>query len=162
MLNHLGLAIENHGSSLAEMLTRVEPVSHSVVMDTLSRILIYVHSINDQVFSCFHENLFRVKERFSHTLDLFVVMMVDFTAVVKHVTDIRNSETHLLDGDTDFLEGAIPEATHCVLKVLLNGVVNDHTVRQIGHSMEIESSNEESLNETSKPVRGMLICCDCH
>ena len=44
-----------------------------------------------------------MEESLCHSLDLFVVMMVNFTAVVKHVTKIRDRKAHLVDGFCDLL-----------------------------------------------------------
>ena len=88
MVDHLGLSIEEHGSSLAEVLTSVEPLAHAVIVETLAGILEDVNSVDDEGLGGLEEDLFRVEEGLSHSLDLLIVMMVDLTTVVKHVTDI--------------------------------------------------------------------------
>jgi len=55
MLNHLSLSVEEHGSSLSEVLSRVKEVSHSVVVETLTNILKDVNSIDNNAFSSFKE-----------------------------------------------------------------------------------------------------------
>ena len=88
MVDHLGLSIEEHGSSLTEVLTSVEPLAHAVIVETLAGILEDVNSVDDEGLGGLEEDLFRVEEGLSHSLDLLIVMMVDLTTVVKHVTDI--------------------------------------------------------------------------
>ena len=86
MLDHLCLSVKKHGSSLTKVLTRIKEVAHTVVMERFSNILKNVNTINDDAFSGFEEKLFWMKEGFSHSLDLFVIMVINFATVVKHVT----------------------------------------------------------------------------
>ena len=48
--------------------------------------------------------------------------MVDLTAVVKHVANVRDGETEGINTLGGLLVGAVPEATHGVLEVVLDGV----------------------------------------
>ena len=63
-------------------------MAHTVIVERFSDILKNVDTVNNDALSGFKEELFRVKESLSHSLDLFVVMMINFTAVVKHVTKV--------------------------------------------------------------------------
>lgn len=53
VLNHLCLAVQKHGCCLSEMLSRVEEVAHSVVMQTLPYIFKDIDSIDDDAFGRF-------------------------------------------------------------------------------------------------------------
>ena len=57
-------------------------------METLTNILENVNSVNNDALSGFEKELLRVKESLSHPLDLFIVVMVNLAAVVKHIADI--------------------------------------------------------------------------
>ena len=63
-----------------------------------------------------------MKEGFGHSLDLFIVMMINLSTVVKHIANIRNGETKTVNGLGSLLIRAIPEAAHRVLKVLAYGI----------------------------------------
>ena len=88
MFNHLGLSVQEHGSCLSKVLTRVKEVAHSVVMERFSDILENVDSVDDDALSSLEEELFGVEESFSHSLDLLIVMMVNLSTVVQHVANI--------------------------------------------------------------------------
>jgi phage-related protein len=88
MVNHLGLSVKEHGGGLAEVLASVEPLAHAVVVETLTGILEDVNSVNDEGLSGLEENLLGVKEGLSHSLDLLIVVMIDLSAVIKHVTNV--------------------------------------------------------------------------
>ena len=103
MVNHLGLSIKDHSRSLTKMLTSVEPFSHAVVVETLTSILKNVDSVDDKRLCGLEQDLLRVKVGFGHPLDLLVVVMVDFAAVIKHVTNVRDSESKLIEGLGGFL-----------------------------------------------------------
>merc|ERR1711966_202211 len=51
VLDHLGLSVEEHGSGLSEVLTGVEEVAHSVVVETLTDILEDVNSVDNDALS---------------------------------------------------------------------------------------------------------------
>ena len=112
MVNHLGLSVKEHGGGLAEVLASVEPLAHAVVVETLTGILEDVNSVNDEGLSGLEENLLGVKEGLSHSLDLFIVVMIDLSAVIKHVTNIRDGKTERVDGLGGLLVRSIPEAAH--------------------------------------------------
>ena len=112
MVNHLGLSVKEHGSGLAEVLASVEPLAHAVIVETLTGILEDVNSVNDEGLSGLEENLLGVKEGLSHSLDLLIVVMIDLSTVIKHVTNIRDSETEGVDGLGGLLIRSIPEAAH--------------------------------------------------
>ena len=112
MVNHLGLSVKEHGGGLAEVLASVEPLAHAVVVETLTGILEDVNSVNDEGLSGLEENLLGVEEGLSHSLDLLIVVMIDLSAVIKHVTNIRDSETEGVDGLGGLLVRSIPEAAH--------------------------------------------------
>ena len=57
-------------------------MSHSVVVKTLSDILENVDSINNDALSGLKKKLFWMEEGFSHSLDLFIVMMIDLSAMI--------------------------------------------------------------------------------
>ena len=78
-------------------------MAHTVVVERFSDILKNVDTVNNDALSSLKEELFRVEESLSHSLDLFIVMMVNFTAVVKHVTKVGDRKTHLVDGFCDLL-----------------------------------------------------------
>ena len=57
-------------------------------MERFSDIFENINSINNDALSCFEEELFWMEERFSHSLDLFVIVVVDLSAMVEHVANI--------------------------------------------------------------------------
>ena len=75
--------------------------------------------------------------------------MVDFAAMIKHVANVRDCEAKLVNSLGDLLVGSIPEAAHSVLEVLLDWVSIRDAVADIGHTMEVEGTNEESLDKAS-------------
>ena len=147
VVNHLGLTVENHCGGLSEVLAGIKPLAHAVVMETLAGILKNVHTIDDKRFGGLEEDLLGVEEGLGHSLDLLVVMMIDFTTVVKHITNVGDSETDLVNGLGGLLVGSVPEAAHGVFDVLLNGVGSRDAVADVGHTAEVKGSNEESFNE---------------
>ena len=64
-------------------------MSHSVIVKTLSDILEDVDSINDDAFSSLKKKLFWMEEGFSHSLNLLIVMVINLSAMIKHVANIR-------------------------------------------------------------------------
>ena len=90
VLNHLSLAVQKHGGSLSEVLTRVKEVAHSVVVETLTHVLKDVDAVDNDAFSGLKEELLWVKESLSHSLDLLIVVVINLSAVVEHVTDVRD------------------------------------------------------------------------
>ena len=122
MVDHLSLSVQEHGRRLAEVLTSVEPLAHAVVVETLARVLEHVHPVDDERLGRLEQDLLGVQEGFSHPLDLLVIVVINLTAMIQHVTDVRDSETELIDGLGDLLVGPVPEAAHGILKVLLDGV----------------------------------------
>ena len=90
-----------------------------------------------------------MEERLRHSLDLLVVVMVNLTTVVEHVTDVGDSETELVNGLGSLLVGTVPEAAHGVLKVLLNRVGIRHAVGDVSHAVEVEGTDEETLDKAS-------------
>jgi hypothetical protein len=149
MVNHLGLSVKEHGGGLAEVLAGVEPLAHAVVVETLAGVLEDVNSVDNEGLGGLEENLLRVEEGLSHSLDLLIVVMIDLSAVIKHVTNIRDGETERVDGLGGLLVRSIPEAAHGVLEMLLNRVGIRDTVCDISHAMEVKGTNKESLNEAS-------------
>ena len=63
-------------------------MAHTVVVERFSDILKNVDTVNNDTLGGLKEELLWMEESLSHSLDLFVVMMVNFTAMVKHVTKI--------------------------------------------------------------------------
>ena len=149
MVDHLGLSVKEHSSGLTEVLTSIYPLSHAVVVETLTGVLEHVDTVDDKRLVGLEEDLLGVEERLSHSLDLFVVVMVNLTAVVEHVANIGDSETELVDGLGGLLVGAVPVATHGVLEMLFNGVGIRHAVSDVSHAMEVEGSDKEALDEAS-------------
>ena len=149
VVNHLGLSIKHHGGGLSEVLTSVDPFAHAVVMETLTGVLKNVDTVNDNRLSGPEEKLFRMEEGFGHSLDLLVVVMVNLTAMVEHVTDVRYGQPELIKSLCSLLVSSVPKTTHSVFEMLLNGVRIRDAVSDIGHSMEVEGSNEESFNKTT-------------
>ena len=147
VVDHLGLSVEEHGGSLTEVLTSIEPLAHAVVMETFTGILEHVDTVDDERLSGLEEDLLGVKVSLSHSLDLLVVVMIDLTAMVKHVANVGDGETKLVNSFGSLLVGSVPEATHGVLEVLLDGVGVGDAVADIGHAVEVESTDEESLNK---------------
>merc|ERR1719148_672612 len=88
MVDHLGLSVKEHGGSLTEMLTSIEPLAHAVVVETLTGVLEDVDSVDDKRLGGLEEDLLGMKVSLSHSLDLLVIVMIDLTAMVKHVTDV--------------------------------------------------------------------------
>ena len=149
MVDHLGLSVKKHGSSLTEVLTSIDPLAHAVVVETLAGVLKYVNAVDNQRLVGLKEDLLGVEEGLSHSLDLLVIVVVDLSAVVEHITDVGDSETELVDGLGGLLVGSVPESTHGVLQVLLNGVGISHAVSDVGHAVEVEGTHEEALNDAS-------------
>jgi hypothetical protein len=147
MVDHLGLSVEDHGGSLTEMLTSINPFAHTVVMKALTDILEGVNTVDDKRLVGLKEDLLGMEEGLGHSLDLLVVMMIDLATVVEHVADVRDSEAQLVDTFGGFLIRAVPEAAHGVLEVLLNGVGIRDAVGHVGHAMEVEGTHEETLHE---------------
>ena len=148
MVDHLGLSVEEHGGGLTEVLTSVEPLAHAVVMETLTSVLEDVNSIDNERLSGLKEDLLGVKEGLSHSLDLLVIVVIDLAAVIEHVADVGHGQTELVDGLGGLLVGSVPEAAHGVLEVLLDGVGVRDAVGNIRHSVEVEGSDEEALDES--------------
>lgn len=149
VINHLGLSVEEHGGGLAEVLTSIEPLAHAVIVETLTGVLEDVDSVNDEGLSGLEEELLGMEEGLSHSLDLLVIVVVDLAAVVKHVADVGDGESELVDGLSDLLVGSVPEATHGVLEVLLNRVGVRDAVTDVGHAVEVEGADEEAFNDAS-------------
>ena len=87
-------------------------MSHSVIVKTLSDILEDVDSINDDAFSSLKKKLFWMEEGFSHSLNLLIVMVINLSAMIKHVANIRYCKSHLVNSFGYFLIRAIPESSH--------------------------------------------------
>ena len=149
VVNHLGLSVEEHGSGLTEVLTGIDPLAHAVVVETLAGVLENVDTVDDERLVGLEEDLLGVEERLSHPLDLLVVVVVNLAAVVEHVANVGNGEAERVDGLGGLLVGAIPEAAHGVLEVLLNGVGIRHAVGDVSHAVEVEGTDEETLDEAS-------------
>ena len=88
MVDHLGLSIKKHGGGLTEVLASIEPLAHAVIVETLTGVLEDVNSIDNEGLSGLEEDLLGVKEGLSHSLDLLIVVMIDLSAVIKHVTNV--------------------------------------------------------------------------
>ena len=149
VVNHLGLSVKEHGGGLAEVLTSIDPLAHAVVMKTLTSVLEDVHTVDDERLVGLKEDLLGMEESLSHALDLLVVVVINFAAVVKHVTDVGDGKTKLVNGLGGLLVRSIPEATHGVLEVLLDGISVGDAVSNVGHAVEVEGTDEEALNEAS-------------
>ena len=83
--------------------------------------------------------------------------MINLATMVQDVTNVRNCESKLLDSDGHFLEGSIPEATHSVLIMRLNWIVICDAVRDVGHSVEVKSTDEEALDQVGNLVHSVII-----
>ena len=149
VVDHLGLSVKKHGGGLTEVLTSINPFTHAVVMETLTGVLEHVHTVDNERLVGLKQDLLGMEEGLSHSLDLLIIVMVDLTAMVEHVTDVGDRETKLVNGLSGLLVGSIPEAAHGVLEVLLDGVGVRHAVGNIGHTVEVEGTNEETLDETA-------------
>ena len=149
VVDHLGLSVKKHGGGLAEVLASVEPLAHAVVVETLAGVLEDVHAVDDEGLSGLEQDLLGVEEGLGHPLDLLVVVMVNLAAVVEHVTNVRDGQTELVNSFGGLLVRSVPEAAHRVLEVLLDGVGVGDAVANVSHAMEIESTNEESFNDSS-------------
>ena len=147
MVDHLGLTIKKHGSSLTEVLTSINPLTHAVVMETFTSVLENVDTVDNERLIGLEEDLLRVEERLSHPLDLLVIVVINLAAVVKHVADIGNSETELINSLGGLLVGTVPESTHSVFEMMLNRVGIRHAVSDVGHAVEVEGTNEETLDD---------------
>lgn len=73
--------------------------------------------------------------------------MINLSAVIEHISNVRDSKSELVNSLGDFLVATIPESSHGVLEVFLNGVGVRDAVSNIGHAMEVKGSNEKSFNE---------------
>ena len=147
MVDHLGLTIEKHGSSLTEVLTSINPLTHAVVMETFTSVLENVDTVDNERLVGLEEDLLRVEERLSHPLDLLVIVVINLATVVEHVTDIGNSETELINSLGGLLVGTVPESTHSVFEMMLNRVGIRHAVSDVGHAVEVEGTDEETLDD---------------
>ena len=147
MVDHLGLTIEKHGSSLTEVLTSINPLTHAVVMETFTSVLENVDTVDNERLIGLEEDLLRVEERLSHPLDLLVIVVINLATVVEHVTDIGNSETELINSLGGLLVGTVPESTHSVFEMMLNRVGIRHAVSDVGHAVEVEGTDEETLDD---------------
>ena len=148
VVNHLGLTVEKHGGCLTEMLTGIEPLTHAVVVETLTSVLKDVHTVDDERLSGLEEDLLGVEVGLGHPLDLLVVVMVNLSAVVEHVANVGHGQAELVKSLGSLLVRSIPEATHGVLEVLLNWVGIRNAVADIGHAVEVEGTDEETLDES--------------
>jgi hypothetical protein len=149
MVDHLGLSIKDHGGSLTEVLTSIDPFAHAVIVETLTDVLESVDTVDDEGLASLKQDLLGMEESLSHSLDLLVVVMVDLAAVVKHVTDVRDGKSELVNALGGLLEVSVPEAAHGVFEVLLDGVGVGHAVGNIGHAVEVKGTNEETFNESA-------------
>ena len=147
VVNHLGLSVKKHSRGLTEVLSGIEPFAHAVVMKTFTSVLEDINSVDDEGLSGLKEDLLGMEESLSHSLDLLVIVMIDFTAMVEHVTDVGDGETELVDGLGGLLVRSIPESAHGVFEVLLNGVGIRDAVTDIGHAVEVEGADEETFDE---------------
>ena len=147
MVDHLGLTIEKHGSSLTEVLTSINPLTHAVVMETFTSVLENVDTVDNERLIGLEEDLLRVEERLSHPLNLLVIVVINLATVVEHVTDIGNSETELINSLGGLLVGTVPESTHSVFEMMLNRVGIRHAVSDVGHAVEVEGTDEETLDD---------------
>ena len=148
VVDHLGLSVKKHGGSLTEVLSGIEPLAHAVVVETLASVLEDVDSVDDEGLCGLEQNLLGVKVSLSHSLDLLIVVMVNLSAVIKHVANVGYGETKLVNSLSGLLVRSVPEAAHGVLEVLLNGVGIGDAMANVGHSMEVEGTDEESLDES--------------
>lgn len=57
-------------------------------METLTDIFKDVDSVNNDTFCGLEQELFGMKESFSHSLDLFIVVVIDLAAMVEHIANI--------------------------------------------------------------------------
>ena len=149
VVDHLGLSVKKHGGGLTEVLSGINPFAHAVVMETLTGVLEDVDTVDDKRLVGLEQDLLGVEESLCHSLDLLVIVMINLSAVIEHVADVGDSETELVDGLGGLLVGSIPESAHGVLEVLLNGVGIGNAVGNIGHTVEVEGTNEETLDETA-------------
>ena len=59
-------------------------------MKTLTDIFKDVDSVNNDTFCSLEQELFGMKESFSHSLNLLIVVVIDLAAVVEHIANIRD------------------------------------------------------------------------
>ena len=103
-----------------------------------------------------------MKEGLSHPLDLLVVMMIDLSTVIEHVANIRDRETHLVNGLGYLLVGAIPVSTHGILEMLFKWVNITEAVTNVCHAMEVKGSDKESFDNASDFHGFMWVSSDCY
>ena len=147
MVDHLGLSVEEHSSSLTEVLASVDPLAHAIVMETLTSVLEHVDAVDDERLVGLKKDLLGVEERLSHPLDLLIIVMINLTAVVEHVADVGHGKTELINSLGGLLVGAVPESTHGVFEMMLNRVGIRNAVSDVGHAMEVKGTNEETLHD---------------
>ena len=104
MVNHLSLSVKKHSGGLTEVFSGVKPLTHTVIMKTLAGILKNVNTVDGEGLSGLEKDLLGMEESFSHSLDLLVIMMINLTAMVEHVTNIRYGETELINCFSGLLE----------------------------------------------------------
>ena len=97
VVDHLGLSIEEHGGGLTEVLASVEPVTHAVIVKTFTSIFEDVDTIDGKRLGGLEQDLLGMEESLSHSLNLLVIVVINLAAVVKHVTDIRDGESELIN-----------------------------------------------------------------
>ena len=147
MVDHLGLSVEEHSSSLTEVLASVDPLAHAIVMETLTSVLEHVDTVDDERLVGLKKDLLGVEERLSHPLDLLIIVMINLAAVVEHVADIGHGKTELINSLGGLLVGAVPESTHGVFEMMLNRVGIRNAVSDVGHAMEVKGTDEETLHD---------------
>ena len=89
-LDRPGPAVQEHGGGLSVVLASVEEVFHSVVMEGLAHVLEDVDSADDDALGVGFAQLLGVEEGLGHSLDLLVVVVVELSAVVEHVAEVRD------------------------------------------------------------------------
>jgi hypothetical protein len=53
---------------------------------------------------------------------LFIVVMIDLSTGVKHITNVRDGQAHLINSLSDRLVRPIPESKHCILQIFLKWI----------------------------------------
>jgi len=96
MVDHLFLTLEKPGGYLTEVHTGIEPLNHSVVVETLTNVLKEVHTVDTERNRGLEEDLKGLKVGLGHPLDRLVAGRLNLSAVVEHVTNVGHGQAEFV------------------------------------------------------------------
>ena len=101
VIDHLGLSVKEHGGSLTEVLTSIEPLAHAVVVETLTSVLEDVDTVDSEGLSSFEQDLLGVEEGLTSGLKLLNISFTDRGTVLHDQTDLADELAKLEDAISD-------------------------------------------------------------